>query len=506
VLVPRGTVAAGPGTTDRPDRVVPSWTDPVAAQASEAIGGPWGRHAVTGRAWFWTPLRVCLLFATCVLAVAWAKQAPCSAGDWSGSRQYTHLCYSDAVPLFGSYGLGEGALPYLDATVEYPVLTGALMAVAAAGARLYDGAAQRVGLLPDVPPVQSYTVLTCLLLSVCALLVVRAVLGLSGRRPWDAAMIGLSPVLLVHAFTNWDLLAVALTTFAMLAWARSRPVLAGLLLGLGVAAKFFPLLLLGVLFVLCLRAGRLWAWTRTVAAAVIAWTAVNVPVAALAFDNWAWFFVFSRERPANPESIWNIALHVTDHRILDGPLAAGQVPSVLNAVVTVGLLVLAAGVAWLALAAPVRPRVAQLAFLLVAGFLLLNKVWSPQFSLWLLPLAVLARPRWRSLLLWQATEALVWVVTMLHYLGTDNRGIEVEWFFLGVLLRDVAVLVLVALVVRDVLRPDGDVVRTSWPGVDDPAGGPLDHAPDRFTVRRSMTLRPSRSHRGQVPSPVDLSR
>ena len=72
---------------------------------------------------------------------------------------------------------------------------------------------------------------------------------------------------------------------------------------------------------------------------------------------------------------------------------------------------------------------------------------------------------------------------MLHYLGTANRGIEVEWFFLGVIARDVAVLVLMALVVRDVLRPDGDVVRTSWPGVDDPAGGVLDHAPDRLVLR-----------------------
>jgi uncharacterized membrane protein len=468
---------------------VPSWADPVAAQASEAVGGPWGRHAVTGRALFWTPLRVCLLFAACVLAVAWVKQAPCSAGDWSGSRQYTHFCYSDAVPLFGGYGLGEGAVPYLDATVEYPVLTGAFMALAAAGARLYDGAADRFGLLPDVPPVQSYTVLTCLLLSVCALLLVRAVLGLSGRRPWDAAMIGLSPVLLVHAFTNWDLLAVVLAAFGMLAWARSRPVLAGVLLGLAIAAKFYPLLLFGVLFVLCLRAGRLARWATSVAAAGIAWLVVNVPVAAFAFDNWAWFFVFSRQRPANPESVWNIALYMTGQRILDGPLAAGQVPSILNAVVTVGLLALAAGVAWLALAAPVRPRVAQLAFLLVAGFLLLNKVWSPQFSLWLLPLAVLARPRWRSLLLWQATEVLVWVVTMLHYLGTDNRGIEVEWFFLGVILRDVAVLVLMALVVRDVLRPDGDVVRTSWPGIDDPAGGVLDHAPDRVRLRGFRLVR-----------------
>jgi uncharacterized membrane protein len=105
-------------------------------------------------------------------------------------------------------------------------------------------------------------------------------------------------------------------------------------------------------------------------------------------------------------------------------------------------------------------------------------VWSPQYSLWLLPLAVLARPRWRSLLLWQATEVLVWVATMLHYLGADDNGIEVGWFFLAVGLRDVAVVVLMALVVRDVLRPDRDVVRTSWPGVDDPAGGPLEHADD----------------------------
>jgi len=172
------------------------------------------------------------------------------------------------------------------------------------------------------------------------------------------------------------------------------------------------------------------------------------------------------------------------------------VPGVLNTVVTVSLLALVAGVAWLTLAAPVRPRVAQIAFLLVAGFLLLNKVWSPQFSLWLLPLAVLARPRWRSLLLWQATEVLVWVVTMLYYLGSANRGIGAEWFFLGVGLRDLAVLVLMGLVVRDILRPDDDVVRTTWPGVDDPAGGVLDHARD------AMTLRSSGSHRGQEPSPI----
>jgi uncharacterized membrane protein len=102
---------------------------------------------------------------------------------------------------------------------------------------------------------------------------------------------------------------------------------------------------------------------------------------------------------------------------------------------------------------------------------------------------VLARPKWRSLLLWQAAEALLWVPRLLWYLGSDNRGVEIEWFFLVVALRDVAVLVLMGLVVRDILRPDGDVVRTTWPGIDDPAGGPLDGADDRLVPRRRLLIR-----------------
>ncbi|WP_448614961.1 glycosyltransferase family 87 protein [Modestobacter sp. URMC 112] len=498
--VPAGSTAAstavGSRPGDVPDRVVPTWTDPVAAQASELVGGPWGRHAVTGRALFWTPLRVCLLFTVAVLALAWAKQAPCADGNWTGSKQYTHFCYSDTVPLFGLHGLAEGEVPYLDSQVEYPVLTGAFMQAAAVLARAYDGLAAAVGPVPDVVPVESYYVVTCLLLSMCALLVTRAVVGLAGRRPWDAALVGLSPLLFVHAFTNWDLFAVALATLGMWAWARRHPVLAGVLIGLGTAAKLYPVLLLGVLFVLCLRAGRLGAWLRAAAAAGLAWLAVNVPVAVLAPDNWGRFFTLNGTRPADPDTLWNLALHATGDRILDGPLAPGEPPTVLNAVVAVVLVALAAAVGWLALAAPRRPRVAQLAFLLVAGFLLLNKVWSPQYSLWLLPLAVLARPGWRSLLLWQATEAYLWVPRLLWYLGTEDRGVEIEAFFYAVVLRDAAVVVLMALVVRDVWRPDLDRVRRSWPGTDDPAGGVLDQAADVVVLRRRPLRRPAHSSAG----------
>src|SRR5262249_30981905 len=97
----------------------------------------------------------------------------------------------------------------------------------------------------------------------------------------------------------------------------------------------------------------------------------------------------------------------------------------------------------------------------------------------LVPLAVLARPSWRALLAWQATEAFLWFPLLYWFLEVDNKGkgLDEHWFLLAVVARDVALLWLVALVLRDIRRPAYDVVRYS--GADDPAGGVLDGAPDR---------------------------
>ena len=73
--------APGPAAADR---VIPSWPTPVAAQASEAVGGPCGRHAVVGRACSGRRCGSACSFASFVLALAWIKQAPCSDGDWTG--------------------------------------------------------------------------------------------------------------------------------------------------------------------------------------------------------------------------------------------------------------------------------------------------------------------------------------------------------------------------------------------------------------------------------------
>ncbi|CAN5296209.1 glycosyltransferase 87 family protein [soil metagenome] len=465
-----------------PDRVIPTWDDPVARSASTLIGGPLGRHATIGGARLWTPLRVVLAFTLLTLALAWVKQAPCSDGNWTGSKQYTHFCYSDSIPLWGIHGLDAGSVPYAEAAVEYPALTGAFMYTVASVAGSYDAAAAGSGLLPQLPPVQTYYVVTVLLLSVSMLVVTWSTALLARRRIWDAAMVALSPLVFVHAFTNWDLFAMALAGAGLLAWSRRHPALAGVLLGLAAGAKLYPLFFLGPLFLLCLRAGRLRPWAVTAAATVGAWAAVNLPLALLYRDNWSLFFSLNTTRPADPDTVWNIVIQVVGGGILGSGPPEGQAPVGLNVLTFLAFLAACVLIAVLALTAQRRPRLPQLLFLVVAGFLLTNKVWSPQFSLWLLPLAVLARPEWRMLLIWQATEAVLWVPRLLWYLGTDNNGIDVEWFLFAVTVRDIAVLVLAGLVVRDVLRPEHDVVRRG--GVDDPAGGVLDEAEDVVVLSR----------------------
>ena len=67
------------------------------------------------------------------------------------------------------------------------------------------------------------------------------------------------------------------------------------------------------------------------------------------------------------------------------------------------------------------------------------------------------------------------------------EGIGDNVYYLALLARFLTVLLLAALIVIDVLVPDRDVVRVG--GVDDPAGGVLDGADDRFRLFRRAVPR-----------------
>ncbi len=473
---PASTATDPASTTADPASTVvdpaPSRADRTVARASRALGGAWGRHAAAAS--WWTPLRVMLLFASFTLVLAFLQKSPCSDGNWVANRQYTHACYSDVIPLWSAEGFDRGAVPYRDTAVEYPVLTGGFMWLTAG---LTHAAHDVFSTLSDV---QLFGFVTAVLLAICGLFAVAGTVGAAGRRPYDAAILALSPLLVFHAFSNWDLLAMALTSCALWAWARSRPVAAGVLIGLGTAAKLYPLFLLVPVAILAARTRRWREGVWCVAAAVLVWLAVNVPVALAYPHGWSEFYRFSADRPTEASTLWYIGHYL----VTTGWFGAGYAPSWVppGAGVAVALLAALAAVAWLGLRAPVCPRMGQLAFLAVLAFLLSTKVWSPQYSLWLVPLVALARPRWRMALLWQFSEIAVWIATLLWLLGYDDstHGLDYGWLMLLLLIRDAFLIVIAGLVVREMWRPELDVVRST--GLDDPGGGPFDGAPDRWPL------------------------
>jgi len=425
------------------------------------------------------------------MVLAFAEKVPCRSGAWySYAKQFQDACYTDIFPLYYGEGLSAHQVPYIGHHVEYPVLIGGAMQLAA---WLVSGAGQATSGL-------DFFDVTVVLLGICAVAGVLATArALGPDRRWQALLVAFSPALILSAFVNWDLIAMALTALGIAAWAARRGVWAGILLGLAVAAKFYPLVVFGPLLLLCLRTGQLREFARTLAAAAAAWLAVNLPVMIIAPSGWATFYVFSKNRGADWGSVWYM------FQYFNLPVVGNSQLSALNKLSAVFLIVAVAAVAVLALAAPRRPRLGQLCFLVLAAFLMTNKVWSPQYVIWLVPLAVLARPRLWPYALWQLAEVgyffgiwgyLIFVDRSSGNAVTGYLGISTGWYFTLLAARFLAVALLAAYVVRDILVPERDVVRAH--GIDDPAGGVLDQAEDWFRLR--LDRRPLRISRAGARS------
>jgi uncharacterized membrane protein len=450
--------------------VHPTRDDPVVTALSEGLGGPVGEHA--GRHPWWTPVRVLLALTAVCFALGMVQKGNCYEDTWQDSTaRYSHMCYSDLPYLYTDRGFAELNWPYTDDAqvrarydvMEYPVAISYWAWASAWVTHWVNGSpdvSSRFGratsFLFTTPTVEreirTFVVVNALGLAAITLLATWFLSGVNPRRPWDAAAFALSPALALTGLVNWDLLAVGLTAGALWAWARGRPLLTGVLIGLGTATKLYPLFLLGGVLVICLRERRLRRFAAVTAAAAAAWVAANLPAYLSGRDEWEVFWRFNSDRGADLGSVWLVISQATD----------GFVD--VRTINVWSWLIFGAwcvGVLALGLRAPLTPRLPQLAFLVVAGFLLVNKVYSPQYVLWLLPLAVLARPRWRDQIIWQGGEILYFAAVW-WYLGgflAPAGGGESGFYWVAILLRMAAELYLVTIVARDVLVPRHDPVR-----------------------------------------------
>ncbi|WP_067431232.1 glycosyltransferase family 87 protein [Nocardioides jensenii] len=447
----------------------PTREDSVAAALSESVGGPVGEHAAPHR--WWTPVRVILAMAAVVFALGMVQKGPCYSENWmNGQDRYAQMCYSDLPYLYVGRGFVELNWPYTSDeesrarfdVMEYPVGI-SYFAWGAAWATHWVSGSPDVSARSQLPlgdlyadpdvldELTTYVAVSAVLLGLATLLTAWFLARTHRHRPWDAALFALSPALLFNALVNWDLLAVALVAGALWAWSRDRPVLTGVMIGLGTATKLYPLFLIGGLLIICVRQRRLPDLLKVTVSAGFAWVLANAPAYLSSESAWKVFWTFNEKRGADLGSVWMVldqaGLSFSWHEI--------------NTSSWIFFIAWCALVLLIGLAAPETPRLAQLGFLIVAGFLLVNKVYSPQYVLWLLPLAVLARPRWRDQIIWQSGE-LLYFASVWWYLGgylQPGSGDDPGFYWLAIAVRIACELYLVAIVVRDVLRPHHDPVR-----------------------------------------------
>lgn len=324
-------------------------------------------------------------------------------------RNKEEVCYSDIQFLWVGRDIDRHVFPYVHGSltedgrlaggvVEYPVLTGVLMWVSALFATN-----DATFLLASAVLLAPFGLLTAWLL------------GRLSR--WRALIWALGPPLVLYAFHNWELPVVACAVAAVYVmhrgWGRrganrplvNRATVAAVLLGLGFLFKLYPALFVLPLMLYVLTggqggqempAGRRWdvaGAMRVGAVALGTAVLVNLPFVLISFEGWKASFAFQWQRKADitTNSIWFWGLRPESN---PDNAQVQEVISLLSLSLMVASFAVACVLGWLRYQRTgTYPWVAVSAAML-CGFLLLHKVHSPQYTLWLVPMFVLLRIRW----------------------------------------------------------------------------------------------------------------
>ncbi len=297
--------------------------------------------------------------------LSFTKFDHCFKTNWATPDVYVHACYSDLPALYGARDLIHKTWPYSSTlnAVEYPPLTGVVMwatsLVTPSGANAY----------------RYYFLINALLI---AFLFAGSAVILSRIKPEFWYLLPLSPAVILSLYINWDLWAVITAVAAIYWFEKQNYNKSAVALGISIATKFFPIVLLAPIILIFIRRRQIQKAIRYTSAALGIWLVINLPFILFTYRGWLRFFTLNSERTADFGSFW-YSLQLLGVNVGN-----------LNIISILTFLIGIAAFAVYFFGLERTPSLASSAFSVVAIFTIASKVYSPQYVLWLTPLAILA--------------------------------------------------------------------------------------------------------------------
>lgn len=383
--------------------------------------------------------RVALLLAIVATLLSFTKFVHCEKSVWAGPDQYIHACYSDLPALFSdrAFGKGEWAFSGGDKAVEYPALQGVVM-----------WATAKVS--PDGPV--SYFNFSAILL---ALLFIASTFLVHRIKPEVTLMYALAPTGILAMYINWDLWAIVTMLLAIYWFDRKRELASAIVLGLSIATKFFPIVLLLPVVIIYLRRREVRECLRYIAVALGTFIAINIPFALTTPQGWWRFYDLNLHREADWGSVW-YALSVFGINLKH--INYLSILTVLIGVTVVTIFLVQT---------QETLTLAQSSLFIFIAIMAVSKVYSPQYVLWLTPLALLALVNSRDLKwfwFWQVCEVIYHFAIWQHLalLTGAHFGLPVKAYAAASILRIAASMALaIALARRH--RSGGLLSADRWP-------------------------------------------
>ena len=370
-------------------------------------------------------LVVLVIFAS---LLSFAKSSHCQNTGWATPDQYIHACYSDLPALYASSGLDKNERPYAsdDNSVEYPVITAMVM--------------YGTSFVANSPA--SYfnvNIFFLILLLIATALLVRKI------RPEFAYLVPVAPAMIASLYINWDLWAIATMMLAIYWFDRKQYLHSALIMGLSISTKFLPVFLLIPIAFILWRDAKVKELVNYVAVVALTWIAINAPFALTTPTGWWRFYKLNLERGADWGSIW-LALEQLGLSLTN-----------LNYLSILLLLIALTTVAILLFELKYTPTLASVAFIVLASVMLASKVYSPQYVLWLTPLAVIALTNKKDVhafWVWQATEVMYHVAIWQHLATVTGAkfGLAATPFAILTLVRIGGTIYLMAVLARRALQ------------------------------------------------------